>query len=102
MRLLHDVAKIHATFDDPNLVSRAGLVRIVKRKLWVLLGGRLPPTISPTSGTAAGRQANTHSAHLLLPQPPGTQPQETGHILTPPSRRGLLEPWCGEISHARF
>jgi hypothetical protein len=26
VRLLHDLAKIHATFDDPNLVSRAGLV----------------------------------------------------------------------------
>jgi hypothetical protein len=26
MRLLHSLAKIHATFDDPNLVSRAGLV----------------------------------------------------------------------------
>jgi len=24
VRLLHDLAKIHATFDDPNLVSRAG------------------------------------------------------------------------------
>jgi hypothetical protein len=23
--LLHDLSKIHATFDDPNLVSRAGL-----------------------------------------------------------------------------
>jgi hypothetical protein len=25
MRLLHDLAMIHATFDVPNLVSRAGL-----------------------------------------------------------------------------
>ena len=29
MRLLHDLAKIHATFDDPNLVSRAGLVPVM-------------------------------------------------------------------------
>jgi hypothetical protein len=29
VRLLHDVAKIHATFDDPNLVSRAGLVPVM-------------------------------------------------------------------------
>jgi Transposase DDE domain group 1 len=28
VRLLHDLAKIHATFDDPNLVSRAGLVPV--------------------------------------------------------------------------
>ncbi len=29
MRLLHDLPKIHATFDDPNLVSRAGLVPVM-------------------------------------------------------------------------
>jgi Transposase DDE domain group 1 len=29
VRLLHDLSKIHATFDDPNLVSRAGLVPVV-------------------------------------------------------------------------
>ena len=29
MRLLHDLAKIHATFDDPDLVSRAGLVPVM-------------------------------------------------------------------------
>ena len=29
MRLLHGLAKIHATFDDPNLVSRAGLVPVM-------------------------------------------------------------------------
>jgi hypothetical protein len=27
--LLHDLTKIHATFDDPNLVSRAGLVPVM-------------------------------------------------------------------------
>jgi hypothetical protein len=27
--LLHGLAKIHATFDDPNLVSRAGLVPVM-------------------------------------------------------------------------
>ena len=29
MRFLHDLAKIDATFDDPNLVSRAGLVPVM-------------------------------------------------------------------------
>lgn len=29
MRLLHDLAKIHATFDDPDLVPRAGLVPVM-------------------------------------------------------------------------
>jgi hypothetical protein len=29
VRLLHSVGKIHATFDDPNLVSRAGLIPVM-------------------------------------------------------------------------
>ena len=29
MRLLHDLAKTHVSFDDPNLVSRAGLVPVM-------------------------------------------------------------------------
>ena len=29
MRLLHDLVKTHASFDDPNLVSRAGLVPVM-------------------------------------------------------------------------
>jgi hypothetical protein len=29
VQLLHDLTKIHATFDDPNLVSRAGLVPVM-------------------------------------------------------------------------
>ncbi|HEV2377079.1 MAG TPA: IS1380 family transposase, partial [Streptosporangiaceae bacterium] len=29
MRLLHDLAKTHASFDDPHLVSRAGLVPVM-------------------------------------------------------------------------
>jgi hypothetical protein len=29
VRLLHDPAKTHASFDDPNLVSRASLVPVV-------------------------------------------------------------------------
>jgi hypothetical protein len=29
VRLLHELAKIHAWFDDPNLVSRAGLVPVM-------------------------------------------------------------------------
>jgi hypothetical protein len=29
VRLSHDPAKMHASFDDPNLVSRAGLVPVM-------------------------------------------------------------------------
>jgi hypothetical protein len=34
VRLLHDLAKIHAMFDDPNLVSRAGLVPVMALAQW--------------------------------------------------------------------
>jgi len=37
--LLHDLAKIHATFDDPHLVSRAGLVSVMALAERVGLGG---------------------------------------------------------------
>ncbi len=39
MRLLHELAKIHATFDDPNLVSRAGLVPVMALAQRAGLGG---------------------------------------------------------------
>ncbi|HYA51140.1 MAG TPA: IS1380 family transposase [Streptosporangiaceae bacterium] len=39
MRLLHDLSKIHATFDDPNLVSRAGLVPVMALAERAGLGG---------------------------------------------------------------
>ena len=39
MRLLHGQAKIHATFDDPNLVSRAGLVPVMALAQRAGLGG---------------------------------------------------------------
>ena len=43
MRLLHELAKIHATFDDPNLVSQAGLVPVVALA-WIFHGsGGLSP-----------------------------------------------------------
>jgi hypothetical protein len=45
--LLHSLAKIHATFDDPNLVSRAGLVPVMalaqRAGLGDLAGGHVRP-----------------------------------------------------------
>ena len=47
MRLLHSLAKIHATFDDPNLVSRAGLVPVMalaqRAGLGALAGAHVRP-----------------------------------------------------------
>ena len=39
MRLFHDAAKISASFDDPNLVSRAGLVPVMALAERAGLGG---------------------------------------------------------------
>jgi hypothetical protein len=39
VRLLHDLAKTHASFDDPNLVSRAGLVPVMALAERAGLGG---------------------------------------------------------------
>jgi Transposase DDE domain group 1 len=39
VRLLHSLAKIHAAFDDPNLVSRAGLVPVMALAQRAGLGG---------------------------------------------------------------
>ena len=39
MRLLHELAKIHATFDDPHLVSHAGLVPVMALAQRAGLGG---------------------------------------------------------------
>jgi hypothetical protein len=39
VRLLHELAKIHARFDDPNLVSHAGLVPVMALAQRAGLGG---------------------------------------------------------------
>ena len=47
MRLLHGPAKIHATFDDPNLVSRAGLVPVMALAQRAGLGGLVAAHVRP-------------------------------------------------------
>ena len=51
MRLLHDPAKTHASFDDPNLVSQAGLVPVMALAGALGLGGLVAST-SGRAGTA--------------------------------------------------
>ena len=41
MRLLHSLAKTHATFDDPNLVSHAGLLPVMALAGRAGLGGEV-------------------------------------------------------------
>ena len=47
MRLLHSLAKIQATFDDPNLVSRAGLVPVMALAQRAGLGGLAGEHVRP-------------------------------------------------------
>jgi hypothetical protein len=56
VRLLHDLAKIHATFDDPNLVSRAGLV----------------PVMALAQGAGLG---DLVAEHVRIARPCGVNPQ---------------------------
>jgi hypothetical protein len=47
MRLLHSLAKTHASFDDPNLVSHAGLVPVMALAHRAGLGGLVAEHVSP-------------------------------------------------------
>ena len=60
MRLLHDLAKIHATFDDPNLVSRAGLVPVMALAQRAGLGGLAGEHVRPSGPCGV-------NAHLKVP-----------------------------------
>jgi hypothetical protein len=60
VRLLHDLAKIHATFDDPNLVSRAGLVPVMALAQRAGLAGLVAAHVRP--GGPCGV-----NAHLKIP-----------------------------------
>jgi len=47
VRLLHELAKTHASFDDPNLVSRAGLVPVMALAERAGLGGLVAERVRP-------------------------------------------------------
>ena len=60
MRLLHVLARTHASFDDPNLVSRAGLVPVMALAQRAGLAGLVAEHVRP--GGACGV-----NAHLKIP-----------------------------------
>ena len=60
MRLLHELGKIHARFDDPNLVSRAGLVPVMALAQRAGLAGLVAEHVRP--GGPCGV-----NAHLKIP-----------------------------------
>jgi hypothetical protein len=47
MRSLHGLAKTHASFDDPNLVSRAGLVPVMALAQRAGLAGLVAEHVRP-------------------------------------------------------
>jgi hypothetical protein len=60
VRLLHELEKIHASFDDPNLVSRAGLVPVMALAEQAGLAGLAGECVRP------GRRCRVN-AHLKVP-----------------------------------
>ena len=65
MRLLHSLAKTHASFDDPNLVSHAGLVPVMALAHRAGLGDLVAEHVRP------GGECGVN-AHLKIPcQLPG-------------------------------
>ena len=47
MRLLHSLARTHASFDDPNLVSHAGLVPVMALAQLAGLGHLIAGNVRP-------------------------------------------------------
>jgi Transposase DDE domain group 1 len=60
VRLSHDLARTHASFDDPNLVSRAGLVPVMALAQRCGLADLAAGHVRITSGTGV-------NAHLKIP-----------------------------------
>jgi hypothetical protein len=56
VRLLHELAKIHASFDDPNLVSRAGLVPVMALAQRAGLGGLAGEHVRPAGRCGVNAQ----------------------------------------------
>ena len=96
MRLLHSLAKTHASFDDPNLVSHAGLVPVMALARARRAGGpgrgarpsrrrmrrqRAPEGPVPGRGHGGGRGFASmtwvrHEAHCLYRPRSGRGPEE--------------------------
>jgi hypothetical protein len=60
MRLLHGLARTHASFDDPDLVSRAGLVPVMALAQRAGLGGLVAEHVRPGGDCGV-------NAHLKIP-----------------------------------
>jgi hypothetical protein len=75
VRLLHSLARTHASFDDPNLVSRAGLVPVIAlaRRAGALasLAKARGATLRRDLIDVAARAARSGRGHITLHLPDG-------------------------------
>ena len=55
MQLLHELTKIHATFDDPHLVSHAGLVPVMALAQRAGLADLVAEHVRPGASAASTR-----------------------------------------------
>ena len=76
MRLLHGLSRTHASFDDPNLVSHAGLVPVMALAQRSGLGDLVAEHVRPGGG--CGVNANLKVA-CLVAAGPGPECAGRGH-----------------------
>jgi hypothetical protein len=91
VRLLHDLAKIHATFDDPNLVSRAGLVPVMALAQRAGLAGLVSAYVRP--GGPCGVNADLKIAGLVAGMAAGADSIDDMDLL----RHGAMPDLLGGI-----
>ena len=75
MRLLHSLARTHASFDDPNLVSHAGLVPVMAlagRAVYALHGRNLTPR--PGTVVPADAHVSWHAHQVFKGKPLSLDP----------------------------
>jgi hypothetical protein len=88
MRLLHTAAKTHATFDDPNLVSHAGLVPAARLSENV----GLEALVAEYVHVAAKVGANLAVTGLLVNVAAGAVPEGVSALARPPPLRVAVLP----------
>ena len=86
MRLLHSLAKTHASFDDPNLVSHAGLVPVMALAQRAGLGELVAEHVTP------GGECGVN-AHLKVP----CLVAGMGRCRSDDAGRGSSAPWSSSL-----
>ena len=91
MRLLHDLARTHASFDDPNLVSRAGLVPVMALAQRAGLAGLVAEHVRP--GGPCGANADLKIPCLVAGMAAGADSIDDMNLL----RHGAMADLFGGI-----